>query len=215
MVKFKQTGHRELVQKLRTLDRKMQRSISGKALRAEAKITVRALRAAAPRDTGAGARALGTKVKTYRGSMVTVAISGERSHGRRGKQKMPKAKYGGPHFHLIEQGTGERFHTGEKKTRATLIPTGAFGKHSVSRMNRHGRAQWSRTIRDVQSKIKKQQSLSRREQPIAADIQRGRRTGKVQARPFFKRAWQGSIAAGQAAKVAVLKRELESAARAA
>lgn len=197
MVKFKLTGHRELVAKLRTMDRKMRRSIGTKAVRAGARVTARAIKAAAPVDTGAGRQAIGTKVKQYRQAMVVVAITGERKGKRRPSKKLPKASYGAPHLHLIEFGTGERFHTGERKR----VEGSAFVTH--------GRG----TLRDVQSRIKKEQRLGRSAKAVAADLRRGKRTGRVTPRPFFRRAWQGSMRAMQSAQVAVLRREIEAAAR--
>src|SRR3990172_1158899 len=96
-------GHREAMAKFATMDRKMRRTIAAKALRAGAKITVKALRDASPHPRGPGAKAIGTKIKTYRGSQITVAITGERIGAKRGKGA--KSKWGGAHFHLIEYGT--------------------------------------------------------------------------------------------------------------
>ena len=198
-VKFKMTGQRELVDKLKTLDRKMRRSITGKALRAGAKITVRALRSAVPKDTGRGAKAIGTKVKTYRASLVGVAITGERvTKVARGKEKETKAKFGGPHFHLIEYGTGERFKTGLKSARKT------GNAELVIRAKR---------IANVQASINRLGSLGAPLGRFAAKVIGKSRTGRVMAKPFFQKAWRSSIGAMQAAQVAVLKREIEALAR--
>lgn len=231
IVRFEMKGQRELLAKLRGMDRKMQRSIGGKVVRAGCKVIVTALKAAAPRDTGRGAKSIGTKFKTYRNGRVTVGISGERVQGRRDREKGKKSKWGAPHFHLIEYGTGERFHTGEKSARQTakrlrpyqgersirrlLTATGTFGKHSAPAWNRKGQLRFARTLRDVQAKIKRGQRLRRSERAVAVDLARGRRTGRVQPHPFFERIWRSVVGRVQSVQAAVLRREIESAAKAA
>ena len=198
-VKFKMTGHKELIAKLNSMDRKMRRTISTKAVRAGAKVTVKALRAAAPKDSGKGAKAIGSKVKTYRNNGVTVAISGERrTVVNRSKEPKNKAKYGGPHFHLIEYGTGERFRTGMKAAK------------------RSGNAELIRkatTLRNIQKKINKLGTLGLRVGKFTSERLGTGATGRVTAKPFFQRAWRSSVGAMQAAQVAVLRREIEAAAR--
>lgn len=207
-VKFKMqlSGHREAMAKYATLDRKMRRVIAGKALRAGAKITVKALRDAAPKASRRGEKALGTKIKTYRNSQITVAITGERID-RSQKDKEQKSKWGGPHFHLIEYGTTERFRTGQKATKRTGMPVGAFGE-------------FGKEIRAAQDftrgKQRRGRSMTaRRARKIMAAIGKGAPTGRVVAKPFFQRAVRSAVPRVQAAQLAVLKREVEAAATAA
>ncbi len=233
---FKLSGQRELVDKLKSMDRKIKRSIATKTVRAGARVTAAAIKAAAPVDTGAGRRAIGTKVKTYKNGGATVAIVGERK-GKRRSKKLPKAAYGAPHFHLIEQGTIERFHTGEKAARAfaavttaryragrfdsakyvraSLASTGSFGRSNVAGWStgKNKRLEFSRNLRDVQQRLSKGQTLRGIHKAIAADYGKGKRTGRITAKPFFQKAWRGAIAATQAAQLVVLRREIEAAAR--
>lgn len=204
--RFKMSGMTELKRKLASLDRKLQRSITGKVLRAGAKITVRALRSDAPKATGRGAKAIGTKIKTYKGTRIVVAISGERMTSRRGREKTSKAKWGGPHFHLIEYGTGQRHHTGEKAARAAM----AGGDASL--MTRHG-VRFGKPIKDIQDRIKKGQRLNRPGRLVAESIRRGKSTGRVQAKPFFKKAWERVRPQVLTEQARVLGREIEAAAR--
>lgn len=224
MVKFQMTGQKELVERLKSLDWKVRRSISAKVLREGSKITVNAIRSAAPKKTGRGAKSLGTKIKSYRDSKVTVAISGERMGAKRGG----KGEFVGPHFHLIEFGTAERFHTGEKLARATarrlnpgqggswikgiLASTGSFGEHSVVKWDRRGKLKFSRIIRNVQQAIRTGQALPRRQAKIAISISKGKRTGRVRPKPFFVKAWRSVIAAVSTAQANRLGREIEAAA---
>jgi hypothetical protein len=233
--KFKMHGMQELKRKLASLDRKLQRSISGKVLRAGAKITVRALRADAPKASGRGSKAIGTKIKTYKGTRITAAISGERMTSRRGREKTSKSKWGGPHFHLIEYGTGKRFHTGEKAARefaavtsarakagkqdsaayvsAVLAKTGSFGRSNPAKFSRNLNLRFATTLRDVQERVKKGQRLKRYQKAIAKDLRTGKSTGRVNARPFFKKAWERVRPAVLNEQARVLGREIEAAAR--
>jgi hypothetical protein len=229
-VTFKMTGHKELMSRLSGMDRKMRRSIASKAIRAGQKIMVKALRDASPKASGRGAKAIGSKIKTYKGSQITVGITGERIGSQRGVKSEGKQKYPGAHFHLIEYGTGERFQTGEKAARdaarklvGLLTPetlgdvlrsTGTFGQFSVAKLNRRGRIEFSRTIREAQARMKRG-NIAVRLSAVGRAIRRGRVTGRVRPRPFFKRAFQSAVGRVQAAQLAVLKREIEAAARAA
>lgn len=226
-VTFKMNGHRELMTKLSSMDRKMRRTIATKAVRAGAKIMVSALRSAAPKRTGRGAKAIGTKIKTYRNSQVTAAITGERIERRRGPEKQTKSKWFGPHLHLIEYGTGERFHTGEKAARSAarklgglltsktlrdvLASTGVFGTVSIVGRNLRGKIAFSRIIRETQAKIKSGDLIARFSK-IGKAIHGGHPTGRVRANPFFLKAFRAAVPGVQAAQLAVLRREIEAAA---
>lgn len=228
---MKMIGHREAVAKLRNLDKKLRRNITGKVMRAGAKVMVRALRQAAPSPgrtgTGAAKKSIGSKFKTYRGSLVAVAITGERLRGRGRKAKGSLfGGFGAPHLHLIEEGTAERFHTGERESgriaralggratpqtlQAAVESAGAFGRHAF----KNGRLTDRGVLRRTQDAIRRGNVLARFSK-VARDIEGGRSTGRVTARPFFRRTVKATAPAMHAAQLAVLKRELEAAASAA
>lgn len=212
---FKVHGEKQLFSRLNSLDRKTKRRIATKAIRAGAKIQVKALRSATPKDSGAARKAIGTKVKTYRNSGVTVGITGERYTKRTGDETQTKSKFGGPHLHLIEYGTKERFQTGQKaavKQLAALTAIGSLG-HRVDG-GRVSDAKLAIATGKARSKvarrIAKGTSVSRAER---ADLRSGRRTGRVTPRPFFKRVVKATAAAARAALIAVLRREIPAEAR--
>ena len=135
---------------------------------------------------------------------------------------------------MIEYGTGERFHTGEKAARtvaregrdihspdllARLIrSSGTFGKVESFKADRRGKLRFSRNIRAVQAKLKSRNALTRalaKRSKVAKALRSGHPTGRVVAKPFFVRTFKATVGAVQTAQLAVLKREVEAAARAA
>lgn len=222
--KMKMKGHREAMAKFARLDRKMKRSIADKALRAGAKVMAKAIKAAIPGSGKAARKAIGTKIKTYRSSSITVAITGERIESRARREKEQKSRWGGPHLHLIERGTAERFHTGERESRrakrdlagiatpetlqAVLESTGAFGRFGAEVRAAQDRSRGQITNRN--------RNISRRRARfILREIAKGRPTGRVRAKPFFVKTVKATTPASQAAQLAVMRRELDAAVRAA
>lgn len=214
-MKFDMKGDKKLFSRLGGLDRKLKRKISAKVIRAGAKVQSKALRAAAPQDTGAAKRAIGTKVKTYRGSGVTVGITGERKTKRSKDGKETKAKFGGPHLHLIEYGTQERFQTGQK--------AGQRGVDAITKLTSLGYRTSETALQAAQREVATGKARSKVARAVAkghrvgratlADLRRGRRTGRVRPKPFFKRTVQATAGAARAAMIDVLKREIPAAAR--
>jgi hypothetical protein len=203
-------GAKELTARLRGLDKKVRRSIAGKALRAGAKIMVKALRSAAPvRKTGkaagrgAGKKSLGTKVKTYRNSGITVAISGERKTGE-----------WVPHFHLIEYGTQERYRTGQRQTARLGKPVGAFGLFGslVRKAQQRERLAAGIGMGATKRSLRESSGIdAKHAAQVMAAIRTGQRTGRVTPRPFFKKAFMSAVGAVQAKQMEVLKTGIEAA----
>lgn len=243
MIRFKHEGYRELRDRFIALDRKMRRTIATKAVRAGNAVMTAAIRSHVPVDSGAAKRAIGGKIKTYRNSNVTVGIVGERFESRRGKEKEKKARWGGPHLHLIEYGTAERFWTGEKRARqaaavytarfhlgkrdsgaflrAQLAAAGSFGRQEAVGWNFRRDASkqslvFSRNIRAAMGYSGMRSMLSRkRHRDILADVRSGRSTGRVVARPFFEKAFRRAVRYVQEAQTQVLREEINRAWRAA
>lgn len=201
IVKFKLEGGRELIDKLKRLDRKMRRSITNKAMRAGAKIMVKAIRAAVPVRTtgpmegrGAAKKSIGVKIKTYRNSGVTVAIVGERiTEGSR------------VHLHLREYGTVERFWT--KQTAAVFGNRAVRDAMLLFRVQKIG---WKNISEQTEKAAKKVKLASRlMASLIVSNVRRtGQPTGRVTPKPFFQKAAVAVFPAVLAAQRAVLEREL-------
>ncbi len=87
-------GDKKLIRKLDRLERRTARSIKRKGLRAGSSVLLKAVRKAAPRDTGNLRKSMTRKFKTYGGRNVIVIVG----------PAWPK----GAHGHLVEFGTKPR-----------------------------------------------------------------------------------------------------------
>lgn len=213
-VAFRMTGHEQLVQRLRSLDGKARRSIHRKALTAGGKVMRQRLKSGIPRRTGAAARSLATKVKLYKSGLRGAAITGERQQGRKGREKRAKWKHGAPHLHLVEAGTQERFQTGqraaERRLRAVEAVGDVFGGFDAARAKAGSDVALAKARSRVARALAGGRSVGR---GALRDLRRGRRTGRVRPRRFWRRLVTSAAPAVHAAQAAVLKREIEAAAR--
>ena len=177
----------------------------------------KAWKAGVPRDTGAARRAVTTKVRVLAAGMRGYAVTGERTRGRT-RSKRTKAAVMGPHLHLVERGTQERFHTGQRMAERRLRQLRAF---QATPIRGFGRGNFAPAIQRTMSDIAIGKARSRLARAIAggqsaspaalADLRKGKATGRVRARPFLARIVAAAAPAVHRAQAEVLKREVEAA----
>lgn len=219
-IAFRTTGIRELRARLGYLDKKARRSIHAKVLRAGAARMRGGLKAGVPRDTGAARRAIVSKVRLKDSGRRGYAVTGERTKGRT-RSKKTKAAVGGPHLHLAESGTQQRFWTGQKRAEKRLRQLRALQASPVYGL---GRGNYAPAIQGAMSAIAIGKARSRVARAIAGgesvgaraltDLRKGKSTGRVRPRRFWNRIVLGAALRVHATQAAVLKQELEAAWRA-
>ena len=104
------------------------------AVRAGGSVIIREMRSRAPKDTGSLKKAIGQKVKTYRGQKIVTGIIGARSKSYQTAQGKRNPAY---YAHLVEFGTAPH-KTGKKKS----FYRRGKGQHPGSRAQPFMRPAW-------------------------------------------------------------------------